>query len=195
MAADSVDGWSSARLGGAIRALRVSRGLSVTELARRSELSQSFLSQVEIGRTDISVSRLVRLAKALDVSLDNLVDHPSRSAEHVVRAEERTELPTRSEGMRLYLLARSFDTGRINGFGYLEPGADAGPIYSSPGSESFLYVLEGAAQIDLSGGRVLTLNPGDSACYRAREFKGMSNRHDSRCVFLWIQAASHLEGD
>src|ERR1700756_1260305 len=109
MAADSTDGWSPARLGGAIRALRVSRGLSVTELARRSELSQSFLSQVEIGRTDISVSRLVRLAKALDVSLDDLVDHRSRSADQVVRAAERVELPTRSKGMRLYLLARSFD--------------------------------------------------------------------------------------
>jgi transcriptional regulator with XRE-family HTH domain len=83
MAADSTDGWSSGRLGGAIRALRVSRGLSVTELARRSEVSQSFLSHVEIGRTDISVSRLVRLAQALDASLDDLVDHRSRSADQL----------------------------------------------------------------------------------------------------------------
>ena len=194
MVADSTDGWSSARLGGAIRALRVSRGLSVTELARRSELSQSFLSQVEIGRTDISISRLVRLAKALDVRLDDLVGQPSRSANQVVRADERVELPTSSTGMRLYLLARSFDNGRINGLGCLEPGAIAAPIYSSPGSESFVYLLEGAAQIDLSGGRVLTLKPGDSACYLAREFEGMSNPDDRRCLFLWIQAASRLDG-
>jgi transcriptional regulator with XRE-family HTH domain len=168
--------------------------LSVTELARRSELSQSFLSHVEIGRTDISVSRLVRLAQALDVSLDDLVDHRSRSADQVVRADERVELPTPSEGMRLYLLARSFDHGRINGLGCLEPGAVAAPIYSNPGSESFVYLLEGVAQIDLSGGRVLTLNPGDSACYQAAEFEGMSNPHDSRCLFLWVQAASRLDG-
>jgi transcriptional regulator with XRE-family HTH domain len=190
MVADATDGWSPSRLGGAIRALRVSRGLSVSELARRSDLSQSFLSQVEIGRTDISVGRLVRLAQALDVSLADLVDHRVQSAHYVVRADERVELPTPSAGMRLYLLARSLDSGRINGWGWLEPGAAAGPIYSSPGSESFLFVLEGAAQVELSGGRGLTLNPGDSASYAAAEFDGMSNPLDQRCVFLWVQAPS-----
>jgi len=128
------------------------------------------------------------------VSLDDLVDHRTRSAGQVVRVDERVELPTRSEGMRLYLLARSFDSGRINGLGCLEPGAVAAPIYSSPGSESFVYLLEGVARIDLSGGRVLTLNPGDSACYRAGEFEGMSNPHDGRCVFLWVQAGLRLDG-
>jgi transcriptional regulator with XRE-family HTH domain len=194
MAGDSTVRWSPSRLGAAIRALRVSRGLSVSELARRSELSQSFLSQVEIGRTDISVGRLVRLAEALDVSLTDLVDHRVQSAHYVVRADERVELPTPTDGMHLYLLARSLDSGRINGWGWLDPGAAAGPIYSSPGSESFLYVLEGAAQIELSGERVLTMNAGDSASYRAAEFKAMSNPHDSRCVFLWVQAAARPDG-
>src|SRR6266540_1842553 len=131
MASIAPDDWSPSRLGGAIRTLRVSRGLSVTELARRSGLSQSFLSQVEIGRTDISVGRA------------DLIEDPAASDHHVVRAGDRVELPTRSEGMRLYLLARSLDQGRINGLGHLEPGAMAGPIYSTPGSESFLYVIEG----------------------------------------------------
>jgi hypothetical protein len=54
-------------------------------------------------------------------------------------------------------------------------------------------VLEGAAQIELSGGRALTLNPGDSASYRAADFEGMSNPHDSRCVFLWVQSGSRRD--
>ena len=194
MASSAPEEWSPSRLGAAIRALRISRGLSVTELARRSDLSQSFLSQVEIGRTDISVGRLVRLAGALDVGLSDLIDHRGPASDHVVRADERVELPTRSKGMRLYLLAPSLDSGRINGLGYLEPGAVAGPIYSHPGSESFLYVLEGVAQIELSGGKEVTLSPGDSASYRADEFEGMSNPRDARLVFLWVQAGSRLEG-
>jgi transcriptional regulator with XRE-family HTH domain len=194
MASGAPDEWSPSRLGSAIRALRVGRGLSVTELARRSGLSQSFLSQVEIGRTDISVGRLVRLARALDVGLSDLIDHRGPASDHVVRADERVELPTRSKGMRLYLLAPSLDSGRINGLGCLEPGAVAGPIYSSPGSESFLYVLEGVARIDLSRGRVVTLEPGDSASYRADEFEGMSNPRDERLVFLWVQAGLRLDG-
>ncbi len=188
MASGLADGWDPARLGSAIRALRTSRGLSISELARRSELSQSFLSQVEIGNTDISVGRLVRLAEALDVALADLVDHRVGSVHQVVRADERLELPSRSKGMHLYLLARSLDSSRINGLGCLEPGAAAGPIYSGPGSESFLYVLEGVARIDLAEGTVLTLNPGDSASYPAEEFVGMSNPHHSRLLFLWVQS-------
>jgi transcriptional regulator with XRE-family HTH domain len=189
MASIAPDDWSPSRLGGAIRALRVSRGLSVTELARRSGLSQSFLSQVEIGRTDISVGRLVRLARALDVGLADLIEDPAASDHHIVRAGDRVELPTRSEGMRLYLLARSLDQGRINGLGYLEPAAVAGPIYSTPGSESFLYVVAGVAAIELTNGAALTLNAGDSASYRADEFQSMRNaRDDEQLVFLWVQA-------
>jgi transcriptional regulator with XRE-family HTH domain len=193
MAAESTEGWSPSRLGGAIRALRLSRGLSISELARRSDLSQSFLSQVEIGRSDISVGRLVRLARVLDVGLADLVTDGTRSADHVVRADEQVELPTRSEGMRLYLLAPSLDSGRTNGLGCLEPGAVAAPIYSPPGSESFVYLLEGVARIELSGERVLILKSGDSASYRAAEFEGMSNPHNSRTVFIWIQAASRRD--
>ncbi len=81
MASGLADGWEPARLGSAIRAVRTSRGLSVSELARRSELSQSFLSQVEIGNTDISVGRLVRVAEALDVALADLVDHRFKTNE------------------------------------------------------------------------------------------------------------------
>jgi hypothetical protein len=57
-----------------------------------------------------------------------------------------------------------------------------------------VYLLEGTARIELSGGRVVTLNPGDSASYRAEQFEGMSNPHDAQTVFLWIQSAPRLDG-
>src|SRR5918999_894106 len=88
-----------------------------------------------------------RLGRVLDVSLAELVDDTARSVDRVVRANERVELPTRSEGMRLFLLAPSLDSGRTNGLGWLEPGAVAAPFYSPPGSESFVYLLEGVVRI------------------------------------------------
>jgi XRE family transcriptional regulator, aerobic/anaerobic benzoate catabolism transcriptional regulator len=60
-------------LGRAIRARRVERGLTLGALARRSGLSERFLIQLEAGRGNISVARLIDLAGALDVAAADLL--------------------------------------------------------------------------------------------------------------------------
>jgi transcriptional regulator with XRE-family HTH domain len=60
-----------------IRALRVAQGWTLEELAARARLSQSTLSRIENGRRRLSLDSLVTLARALDTSLDQLVEHAS----------------------------------------------------------------------------------------------------------------------
>lgn len=57
-----------------IRALRVAQGWSLEELAARARLSQSTLSRIETGRRRLALDQLVTLARALDTSLDQLVE-------------------------------------------------------------------------------------------------------------------------
>ena len=57
-----------------IRALRVAQGWSLEELARRANLSQSSLSRIENGRRRLALDQLVILARALDTTLDQLVE-------------------------------------------------------------------------------------------------------------------------
>lgn len=58
------------RLGQEIQASRAEdHGLSVAELARRSDLSARFLHDVEKGLANISIERLARIAKELGTSL------------------------------------------------------------------------------------------------------------------------------
>ncbi|MCO6004110.1 XRE family transcriptional regulator [Actinoallomurus purpureus] len=57
-----------------IRALRVAQGLSLEELATRSHLSQSSLSRIENGQRRLALDQLVTLARALDTTLDQLVE-------------------------------------------------------------------------------------------------------------------------
>ena len=186
--------WSSAQLGRKLRSVRDGRGLSVSELARRSGLSQSFLSQFESGQSDISVGRLVRLAQALDVDVGDLLAERSRSGERIVRANEQLELPTPSAGLRLQLLAPSLDHSRTNAVGTLEGGSVAEPNFSNPGSESLVYVLKGVARIELRGGRAFLLRPGDSISYRSDEFERMANPRSRPCFFVWVQASHALDG-
>lgn len=57
-----------------IRALRVAQGWSLEELASRARVSQSTLSRIENGRRRLALDQLVTLARALDTSLDQLVE-------------------------------------------------------------------------------------------------------------------------
>ncbi|MFI8006926.1 helix-turn-helix domain-containing protein [Streptomyces sp. NPDC086010] len=57
-----------------IRALRLAQGLSLEELAGRAHVSQSTLSRIENGQRRLALDQLVTLARALDTSLDQLVE-------------------------------------------------------------------------------------------------------------------------
>lgn len=67
---DGLDGLVRKR----IRALRVAQGWSLEELATRARLSPSSLSRIENGRRRLALDQLVTLARALDTSLDQLVE-------------------------------------------------------------------------------------------------------------------------
>ncbi len=58
-----------------IRALRVAQGWSLEELASRAKVSQSTLSRIENGQRRLALDQLVTLARALDTTLDQLVEN------------------------------------------------------------------------------------------------------------------------
>ena len=61
-----------AAIGRQIRDLRKSRGLTLRQLSRRTNLSVSLLSQIERAESSASVSSLFKVATALDVPLTDL---------------------------------------------------------------------------------------------------------------------------
>lgn len=73
MTQDDLDGLVRAR----IRALRVAQGWSLDELASRARLSPSSLSRIENGQRRLALDQLVTLARALDTTLDQLVENDS----------------------------------------------------------------------------------------------------------------------
>ena len=57
-----------------IRVYRELRGLSARELADQTGISAAFLSEIENGKKDGGVSTLKKIAQALAVTIDDLVD-------------------------------------------------------------------------------------------------------------------------
>jgi transcriptional regulator with XRE-family HTH domain len=60
-------------LGEAIRAKRKKAGLTQEQLAEKSDLSTVFISRVECGKESPTVDSLMKIAKALAVSVRSLV--------------------------------------------------------------------------------------------------------------------------
>ena len=59
-------------LGAAVRDSRLARGISQEELASRSEMDRSYMSSIERGAQNPGIVSLVRVAKALDMTLAEL---------------------------------------------------------------------------------------------------------------------------
>ena len=57
-----------------IRGLRVARGWSLDDLARRCSQSPSNLSRIETGHRRLALDQLAAIARALGTSLDQLVE-------------------------------------------------------------------------------------------------------------------------
>src|SRR3989304_5431513 len=64
-------------LGARLRRLRLERGLTMKEVARRAALTESFISQLERDRVNPSVASLQRLTAALGTPLGRLFDEAS----------------------------------------------------------------------------------------------------------------------
>ena len=56
-----------------LKAIRTKKGVSQDALSKRARMSQTFLSNVERGKADPSLSTLKRLATALGVTVCDLV--------------------------------------------------------------------------------------------------------------------------
>lgn len=68
-----------------VRIWREQRGLSLTELAKRAELPQGYLSEIEHRKKPGSVRAMRAIARALAVDLDDLVREPEALTETEAR--------------------------------------------------------------------------------------------------------------
>lgn len=153
-------------LGPRLRQLRRDRGLSLADVAEGTDISASFLSMVEKGQSDITVSRLMRLVRWFGVSIADLVQEPDPATVHVVRSDQRRSLRLVDEGISIEMLTT--DGGHrmmpvVNV--YAEGGAMAEPARHE--GEEFVLVVDGTVALTVGDGDPIRLGPGDSAHYRA----------------------------
>jgi len=62
------------KVGNKIREIRESKGLTQIELANKIQSDRQYLYKIEKAKVSVSVSKLAIIAKALDITIKELVD-------------------------------------------------------------------------------------------------------------------------
>jgi transcriptional regulator with XRE-family HTH domain len=141
-----------------IRTLRLARGWTLNELARRSHLGASTISRIETGHRRLVIDNLVALARALETTIDDILHDDDEEVDVVIR-------PTRCKagnGALHWPLNRQHDaSGRIVTKMRIPASKRRPDPQVHPGREWF-YVLEGTARLVL-GDREVLVQTGQAA--------------------------------
>ena len=156
-----------------LTSLRSTEGLSLEELAERSGLTKSYLSKLERGLSEPSISSISRLAEAFGITVSEFVgDKVPDKSFRVLRQQSRRALPSAS-GMPVFELLHgdSVSQGaRLSVYlqhpELLSESESSACPYATHSGEEFIYVLNGKVQLRVAD-KMEELNPGDGAWYNS----------------------------
>lgn len=126
-----------------LRSLRVARGWSLEDMARRSGIGASTISRIETGHRRIALDQVVSLARVLETTIDDLFAE--------VEGEDVIIRPIRDDvrGAVHWQLTRPDDpSGRFVSKMRIPASKKAPELQVHPGRDWF-YVLDGAARLVL----------------------------------------------
>jgi len=148
-------------LGARLRLLRQERRLTLSEVANATGISASFLSLVESGKNDLTISRLARLCSYYRLGVEDVLHSLAPPDALVLRRGEQRQFFSPAEGIGLSMLGPPGAT-RMRPFSIrFEPaGHYAEPITSA--AELFLAVVEGRLEMSIDDLDPVVLEAGDS---------------------------------
>lgn len=154
------------QLGARVRDARQAHRITLTQLSEATGLSAGFLSRLERGETNASISNLIAISGALHIPLRDFFDEPqpAPSPRYVLtRAAERgRKAPLRANGYTYSLSSADLPEQQMSAFELtFPPQARAQPpqLVTHPGEE-VLYLLEGTIEFQI-GEDTFVMNAGD----------------------------------
>ncbi len=182
-------GPSRRRLGVKLKLARQTKGLTLKELARRGECSESLLSKVENGRALPSLSLVHRLVRVLETNISWLFEEVGPDDAPVSRAGTRPvvtldDRPGAGAGVCFERII-PYKGGHLlqSNIHHIAVGGRSGAPITHEGEETG-YVLRGVIELVLDG-VTHTLREGDSFCFRSTVPHSYRNAGGERASILW----------
>lgn len=160
-----------------LKKLRKERKLTLKELAERTDVSISFLSQVERGKSGVTLESLRKIADALNVAPSAFFSSSTEQDDWAGRLE-LFHYKDLSEGIQ----EADFSPILVT----LQPGENKGSAFSHNGYE-FLFVTEGILTVEVDGEQ-FELPPQQSTMFDARKKHYWFNLTDQPVRFLVVSS-------
>ncbi len=181
-------------IGNVIKHNRELCGLSLKALAERTELSASYISQVEHGKVSPSLSSLVKIASSLGTTIQGLFEEVSHQNETpVIRKDDRRLASSLDEGISISfatnsILSKTMEVAVIK----LAVGAQTGDnaaSYKRFGSQ-VMYVTRGKVEAQLKDSTYV-LTKGDSLNLNSDDPHSVRNIHTNTSEVIFFVVPHH----
>lgn len=176
-------------VGERLKALRLERGLQQRQLAEKSELTPSLLSQIESGRLTPSLHTLGKLAGALGVPIASFFEsqpggriHISRKADYPVVSFDGTTETWQVLGAGLF---QGKIRAVVSSLGPKARGVRTEKVIILPGQMKLFYVIAGRVALLYNGDRHV-LRAGESAVLDGGVPHGWENLGTKQAKALWV---------
>ena len=174
-------------IGEKIRLLRKSRQFTIDKFSKSIGLSKSYLSQIENGQSNITVSLVKKICNGFDISITELL-YPNQMNEIIIsRLEERNWVLSTKRNDILQSPVIDDQTTLSAWVMKLHPHSDAENNLLHRGEEMTL-VLSGKIKIYINSGGGYTLEKGDMLFYSAEKYHSWSNPFDQVAEIFIVSA-------
>lgn len=183
----SIEDKTAKRIGDAVKNHRERRHLSLRELAARSRVSASMISDVERGLKSPTISTLCLLAEALQISASSLVDEAIPPLRRIQLTPAKKRIATASRHARRENLAYEPFCKNIQFVRYIvAPHTVAGPFPAHPrGTVEHIHLASGALRL-VCGDDEARLQAGDSCSCLADAPHLFDNRDGRADALLYL---------
>ena len=171
-------------IGKRIKQLRMKNGLTLEELASRSELSKGFLSQLERNLTSPSITTLEDITEVLGISLADFFKDDKD--ERVVFKKSDYYVDEKEDATITWLVPMA-QKNMMEPIRYrLAPHGTTFEVKPHDGEE-FGYVLKGRIQIlNRLNDTFITVRKGETFYLKGNEEHCIGNNGTDEAVFIWI---------
>jgi transcriptional regulator with XRE-family HTH domain len=182
---------TAVNLGRNIQSLREARGQSQQQIARVAGIPRATWANLESGAANPTLAVLIKVAQALQVRLEELIEPPRRFG-RLYRADA---LPTRTRGL---VTVRKLLPETIPGLEIermeLPPRAAMAGVPHTAGTREYLTCERG--EIELSaGGATFLLGPGDVVVFRGDQKHGYRNPAAAVAIAYSVVAFAPVGGN
>ncbi|HOV90032.1 MAG TPA: XRE family transcriptional regulator [Syntrophorhabdaceae bacterium] len=172
-------------IGNKIKELRLSKNLTIKQLAAMAECTPSLISQLERNKTDPSISMLKRIADALQVNIVDFFMKEFEDSDIVTHTHERVDIQLNRWDAKIQSLVKTVRNKKMQPFyTVIKKGGGSHGMYSHDGEE-FGYIIQGQMDLILND-KIFTIKEGESFYFSSKIPHNWGNSGDKDVIVLWV---------